>query len=112
MSERAYLPPAKNENWGTPQYLFDSLDEQYHFDLDAAASAENTKCARFYTKEQNSLIQPWTGRVWCNPPHGRNVGEWVRRAHDACLWDHTAEVAALLLKSCTETRWFHPCLSG
>lgn len=47
--------------WETPQDLFDRLDALYHFDLDAAATPENAKCARFFTKEDNGLMQMWGG---------------------------------------------------
>jgi phage N-6-adenine-methyltransferase len=63
----------------TPE-VFDPLNERFHFTLDVAASAENAKCERYFTVEQNGLAQPWTGeRVWCNPPHS-NLEEWVVKA--------------------------------
>lgn len=73
---------SKTDMWATPQDFFDALDAEFHFTLDACAVKENAKCAAYYTPEQNGLDQPWTGRVWCNPPYGRNVGQWVKKAHD------------------------------
>jgi phage N-6-adenine-methyltransferase len=102
-----YLPPAVNETWGTPQDLFDSLNAEFHFTLDAAASQDNTKCFYFYRKAQNSLTLPWTGNVWLNPPYGLKVGEWVKKAWDEVFWLKRARLVAMLLKATTETTWFH-----
>ena len=73
---------SKTDMWATPQDFFDALDAEFHFTLDACAVKENAKCAAYYAPEQNGLDQPWTGQVWCNPPYGRNVGQWVKKAHD------------------------------
>ena len=64
-----------NDEWGTPQKLFDKLDKQFNFVLDAAASYENHKVSFYYTKESNSLDKEWTldGWIWCNPPYSRNL---------------------------------------
>ena len=64
---------SKTDMWATPQGFFDELDREFHFEL---------KCRRFYTKEQDGLAQPWTGRVWCNPPYGREIGKWVKKAFE------------------------------
>lgn len=40
---------SKTDMWETPQWLFDELDERYHFTLDACATEENAKCANFYS---------------------------------------------------------------
>ena len=52
---------SKEESWATPQKFFDELDREFHFDLDACASIENTKCSEFYSKEQDGLQQDWGG---------------------------------------------------
>jgi phage N-6-adenine-methyltransferase len=60
--------------WETPQVLFDQLDWIYGgFTLDPCATAESAKCPRFYTRSDDGLSQPWTGKVFMNPPYGRQI---------------------------------------
>lgn len=67
--------------WETPRALFDELDRIFGgFNLDPCATEQNAKCARFFTREQDGLSQPWTGKVFMNPPYGREIGNWVRKA--------------------------------
>lgn len=74
---------------GTDQAFFDSIAERFGgFTLDAAAAPHNAKCDRYYTRADDGLSQPWTGRVWCNPPYSRvpgvsDLGSWVRKAWDS-----------------------------
>lgn len=79
------------ENWSTPQWLFSMLDDEFHFTVDAAASAENAKCSWFITKEDNALVDDvcWgrtNGAVFVNPPYtGKRAGYpglmgWVEKA--------------------------------
>ena len=49
--------------WETPQKLFDELDAEFHFTLDAAASDENHKCARYFTQSDDGLRQNWEGET-------------------------------------------------
>jgi site-specific DNA-methyltransferase (adenine-specific) len=92
--------------WETPQDLFDSLDTLYRFDLDVAATAENTKCNRFFTKDDDGLAQNWGGsRVWCNPPYGRQIAKWVQKAYEESRKPGT--IVAMLLPARTDTAWFH-----
>ena len=46
------------EDWATPQDFFDKLDEEFHFDLDPCADAENAKCKEYFTKEDNGRMDP------------------------------------------------------
>ena len=92
--------------WGTPQHLFDHLHSIYRFTIDLAATAENAKLPRFYTKEQDSLAQDWTGeRGFLNPPYGRGVGAWVKKAYESSRQPGTLIV--MLLPSRTDVAWFH-----
>lgn len=47
--------------WETPQDVFDELNAEFHFSLDAAATEENAKCERYYTKAEDGLKMPWGG---------------------------------------------------
>lgn len=49
------------DDWETPQALFDELNAKYHFELDAAASDNNHKLDRYYTSQDNALLQKWGG---------------------------------------------------
>ena len=98
----------KEDCWETPQWLFDELNEKYHFDLDVCATPKNAKCERFFTQEQDGLAQEWTGNVWCNPPYGRQIGKWVKKAYES-----KAHIVVMLLPARTDTGWFHDyCLQG
>lgn len=68
---------SQTDNWATPP----GFAERYGpFDLDPAADASNARAPAFYTREQDGLAQPWHGRVWLNPPYGREIGKWVAKA--------------------------------
>lgn len=98
----AYIQQSMTVDWSTPQDLFDELDAGYHFTVDVAASAENAKCSKYYDKEKDGLLQDWDGEmVWCNPPYGREIADWVKKAAES----HANVV--MLLPARTDTRWFH-----
>ncbi len=100
----AVLFSSSSQEWATPQDLFDSLDREFHFTLDAAATYQNAKCAEYYNKQSDGLVQPWDGTVWVNPPYGRSVGKWVAKAYHE--WKKGSTVV-MLLAARTDTRWFH-----
>jgi phage N-6-adenine-methyltransferase len=100
---------SNKEDWGTPQELFDRLDAEYHFTLDAASTDENAKCLRHYTPEHSGLEADWRGEtVFLNPPYGRDTPKWVAKAAHEALKPHTQVV--MLLPARTDTRWFHDYL--
>lgn len=43
---------SNKDDWETPQSLFDQLDEEFHFTLDAASNDQNAKCEHHYTVEK------------------------------------------------------------
>ena len=92
---------SKSEMWETPQELFDNLNAEFHFTVDVCATKDNAKCEKFFTPEMDGLKQEWTGVCWCNPPYGRGIGKWMKKA---------AEVQATvvcLVPARTDTKWFH-----
>lgn len=90
--------------WATPQDFFDKLNKEFCFELDVCATADNAKCEKYYTKEQDGLKMPWTGVCWCNPPYGREIGKWVAKAFSASAGGATV---VMLLPARTDTKWFH-----
>jgi len=103
----AVMFSSKTSEWETPQHLFDQLHAEFGFDLDVCATPANAKCPVYLTKEQDGLKQPWRelARVaWMNPPYGRKIGHWVRKAYEESAAGCTV---ACLLPARTDTRWFH-----
>lgn len=101
----AYIDKAKTDEWETPQYLFNALNDEFHFTVDVCATPGNAKVSKYYTKEQNGLLQDWTGEtVWCNPPYGRQMPLWIEKCYQ-----HFANggVAVMLIPSRTDTKAFH-----
>lgn len=98
---------SKTPEWATPQDLFDKLNAEFQFTLDVCATAENAKCAKFYTREDDGLAQSWGDeRVWCNPPYGREIAAWVERCSTAGPILN-ATLAVALVPARTDTRWWH-----
>ena len=95
------LYSSESEMWETPKALFDKLDTEFHFDIDVCALHSNAKCATFFTPEQDGLKQKWKGVCWMNPPYGRKIGEWMRKA----LESKTTVVC--LVPARTDTKWWH-----
>lgn len=91
--------------WTTPRWLFDRLDAEFGFTLDAAATAKNALCLVYYTRRDDGLRQPWDHDVvWCNPPYDRRVGQWVRKGYEE---SRNGAIVVMLLAARTDTRWFH-----
>lgn len=102
---------SKTDRWATPQDFFDELNEEFCFNLDVCALPENAKCERYFTPEVDGLSQPWEGNVWCNPPYGREIGSWVKRAYLAAKTGY-ADLVVMLLPARTDTQWFHKYIYG
>ena len=56
-----YMNVSKTDDWATPTDYFNKLNEEFKFTLDPCSSKENHKCERYYTKEDNGLLQSWGG---------------------------------------------------
>jgi len=105
--------------WETPQKLFDKLNEMYGpFNLDPCASDENHKCNRYFTEKENGLRQSWQGhRVFMNPPYGRAIKDWMKKAwleagfsfvsSDKGFIESVQTVVVCLIPARTDTRWWH-----
>ena len=90
--------------WPTPQDLFDKLDAEFGFTTDVAATPDNAKCKHYYTQEQDGLKQTWRGVCWMNPPYGRAMVDWLKKAIRE-TWNGTTTVC--LIPARTNTTWWH-----
>lgn len=107
MLDAIMLPPGgktETDVWGTPQWLFDALDKEFGFTLDPCTDGTNGKCAKFYTMQENGLLQDWgTETVFMNPPYSE-CGDWMRKAYGAAQEGATV---VCLVPSRTDTDWWH-----
>ena len=101
---------SKNIIWETPKVLFDHLNAVHSFTLDVCALPENAKCKKFYTPDIDGLSQDWKDNIcWMNPPYGREIGKWVKKAYEATFMDWRPRGAKVvcLLPARTDTAWWH-----
>lgn len=99
----ASLRLSDNDLWATPQHVFDALDEEFHFTLDVCADDDNHKCENYYNVNQDGLTREWTGVCWMNPPYGKTIGKWVRKAAESA---EAGAVVVGLLPNRTDTNWW------
>lgn len=94
------------EEWLTPPGIIRALGP---FDLDPCAPPQHRRpwnmAAEHFTVEDNGLVKPWHGRVWCNPPYGNEAGKFLAK-----LADHGNGIALVFAR--TETRMFHESVWG
>ena len=97
--------------WSTPDGFYQDLNREFHFTLDPCSTHENAKCAYHFTKTDNGLHKNWGGqRVFCNPPYGRVIGDWVKKAYEEAQKPET--IVVMLIPARTDTRWFHEYIYG
>ena len=95
---------SKTDLWATPQDFFDRYNAIYKFDLDVCATKENAKCARFFTEQENGLLQDWIGYCWMNPPYGRTIKQWMKKAYES---SQNGATVVCLVPARTDTAWWH-----
>lgn len=94
----------KNE-WATPPQLFRELDREFGFTIDVCASDWNTKCKRYWTKEDDGLEQDWSGEIcWMNPPYGAELPHWMHKAYSESLRGATV---VCLVPVTADLAWWH-----
>jgi site-specific DNA-methyltransferase (adenine-specific) len=110
MAINTILYSSRSEEWATPPSFFADLNAEFGFTLDPCSTKRNAKCATFFTKADNGLVQNWGQHiVFCNPPYGRTIGDWARKCYEASLAGATV---VLLVHARTDTRFFHNWVYG
>ncbi|WP_288201685.1 DNA N-6-adenine-methyltransferase [uncultured Megasphaera sp.] len=95
------LYSSESEVWETPQALFNKLNDEFHFDIDVCATPENAKCCKFFSPLDDGLSQDWQGVCWMNPPYGKKIVAWMKKALEA------ETTVVCLVPSRTDTKWWH-----
>lgn len=95
---------SKTDLWATPQEFFDKYHAIYQFETDVCANHENAKCAMYYTKEDDGLAQDWEGSCWMNPPYGREIKAWMKKAYESSM---NGATVVCLVPARTDTAWWH-----
>lgn len=104
MGKLAGMMTSNSNDWETPQCFFDALNNEFHFNLDAAASMENHKVDKFFSIHQNAFRLQWHGTVWLNPPYSDGIGKWLAKAKQSAVEGATVVV---LVPARTDTNaWF------
>lgn len=104
MSYLAVATSSASDDWPTDPAVFAALAREFGpFDLDVCASPDNAKCPRFYTAADDGLTQPWEGRVFMNPPYGRTIGLWMRKARLAAA---DGALVVCLVPARPDTAWW------
>ena len=102
---------SKTDMWATPQEFYDKLNDEFNFTLDPCATEDNKKCDNFFTVDDDGLKQDWSGNiVFCNPPYGRAIKDWVKKSYEESLKTNTTVV--MLIPSRTDTIYFHEFIYG
>jgi hypothetical protein len=89
---------ALKDEWLTPPHVIEALGA---FTLDPSSPVDRPwpTAGKHYTIFDDGLVQPWEGRVWCNPPYGLEAAKWLGR----CV-QHGNAIALIFAR--TETRMF------
>lgn len=96
---------SETDVWSTPQAFFDQCSTEFGpFDLDPCALPENAKAPTYFTPDKDGLSQEWTGKVWMNPPYGRTIGLWMRKAWESA---QKGALVVCLVPARTDTAWWH-----
>jgi site-specific DNA-methyltransferase (adenine-specific) len=107
----------KNDKYETPRWLFDLLDEEFHFYVDAAATKENSLCELYMSDSEeqsdkykyigNALTKTdWTPRCfsfWLNPPYSQ-IGKFIKKAYEE---SQKGAIVVCLIPSRTDTKYWH-----
>lgn len=93
------------DEWATPESFMKVVHQRWpRFDLDVCALPVSAKADRYFTPRDDGLSLAWDGPlIWMNPPYGRTIAQWVRRAWEARIDN---EVVCLLPVR-SDTAWWH-----
>jgi site-specific DNA-methyltransferase (adenine-specific) len=100
-----------SDEWATPGWLFDMLDDEFQFHLDAAATMENSKCGPCYCDKIGNALElemDWDYHsqgfpIWLNPPYSK-IAAFMKKAYEESL---KGAVVVCLIPVRSDTRYWH-----
>ena len=96
---------SKTDEWYTPKDFFNWVNDAYgFFDVDVCATKDNAKCEKYFDKKIDGLSQEWVGRCWMNPPYGREISKWMKKAYESSC---NGAYVVCLVPARTDTAWWH-----
>jgi hypothetical protein len=84
--------------------LFELLDAEFRFSLDASASSWDHLTPNYLDEDLDGLSVVWFRRVFVNPPYGRELGRWMKKAY---LSSRAGATVVCLVPARTDVRWWH-----
>jgi len=98
------LYSSSSNEWTTPPDLFNKLNNIYQFTYDLACTPTNRLAPLGL---YDSLPMHWhtlPGWLWCNPPYGRELPTWVKKAYDESV---LGAKIVMLIPARTDTSYWH-----
>ena len=107
---------SNDDTWTTPRDFYDKLNAEFSFSLDAAALKESALCDNWFGPNhddlnlRDALVMDWSQfapskTVWLNPPYGRVIKTWVKKADYEATKRNLTVVC--LVPARTDTSWWH-----
>jgi len=101
----------ENDLWETPPLILEDIMKKYdiHPVLDVCATSQNTKFEKYFTPEQDGLVQEWDEDFFMNPPYSE-INEWMQKAYEQHR-KHSVD-ALILVFAKTSVKWWHEYVEG
>jgi phage N-6-adenine-methyltransferase len=93
-----------DDDYSSPISIAFPLVKEFGLTLDVCASKSNAKCERYFTVDDDSLEKDWIGNCWMNPPFGKDLGKWVRKAYSETKKHGGVKVC--LIPVISNTKWW------
>jgi DNA N-6-adenine-methyltransferase (Dam). len=99
---------SNKQNWETPQKFFDELNNEFNFNHDICADANNAKCKNYTTENENALEIKWggLGNIFCNPPYDTKIQNAIfKKAYEESQKENVGTIVLLVPARTDTTRW-------
>src|ERR1017187_9254128 len=105
-----HIQTSKATDWCTPPEIYLPVQKFFgEIDLDPCSNPKSgVPAKKRYMLElgQDGLKAEWKGRVYCNPPYGRGLKDWIEKAdYEADTVDHASEVILLIPAAVGTKNW-------